>query len=295
MTSIVDTLEPWCAAGATGALRIGGGPGGAVYLRRGRITQIECPLACGLDRMLVASGRMSADAVRTARVAGLTGPGRLAPIELEAMLLATIHSAADFLLAGEVAEAGADVQFEMGAEHPFAGAVELDLPGLRAEVGRRRGTLRAIWPHDHVDTAPVRPARRIDGHHVGLTASQWEITVNANRRRTPIDLAKLLGHDTYATILSVRRMVASGLLETGPPPVVVVVEAPITKPRRIRPSSRAEARPNVRTRSTPSTKAAAILPRREPLTDVRAGAPDDAPDLSDHELMRIRDALQALR
>ena len=43
-----------------------------------------------------------------------------------------------------------------------------------------------------VTTAAVVPARRLRGHQVSLTAAQWEIVANADRRRSPADLALLL-------------------------------------------------------------------------------------------------------
>jgi hypothetical protein len=38
-----DVLEPWCAAGATGALRVTGPPGGAIFLTGGRLTNALTP------------------------------------------------------------------------------------------------------------------------------------------------------------------------------------------------------------------------------------------------------------
>jgi hypothetical protein len=294
MDTVAESLEPWCAAGATGVLRIAGVPGGAVYVQRGRIAYVECPLVCGLNRMLAASGRTGAEALRIAAAVrdrhaatGITsteivGADPLTPVELKAMLLATLHSAAYFVF-----DTVAETRFEIGVRHPMAGVVALDLSGVRAELVRRRSVLRAIWPYDHVDRAPLMPTCRIAGHHAGLTTSHWEIAVRANRRHTPMDLAKLLGRDTYATMVAVRRMVASRLIETTKAPAVDAPAAQIPKQRRVRPAVHAEVAP----RACPAT----VLPRRVPRAVPGVDSVDDHSDWSDQELLRIRDALRALR
>jgi hypothetical protein len=298
MTSLAETLEPWCVAGATGVLRITGSPGGAIHLLRGRITYAESPLACGVNRMLTASGRMGVDTLRGALASGRTGdlaveltrPGLLAPVEMEAMFLAATYSAGHFLF-----DAVGDARFELGLRHQLAGVVELDLDAVRIEIDRRRAALRAAWPYDHVDVVTVTPVRRIDGQHAALTALQWEIVVNSGRRRTPIDLAKLLGRDTYATLLGVRRMVASGLIQA---PAPVAPPVPARRTRNVG-SSDIAASPRPRSMASSKVAVAGVLPRRNPQAPATTGTPtgDDWSDLewTDLELCRIRDALQALR
>jgi hypothetical protein len=53
-------------SGRTGALHVGGTPGGALFLVAGRITYAESPACPGLGDRLVGSGRMSAGAWRAA-------------------------------------------------------------------------------------------------------------------------------------------------------------------------------------------------------------------------------------
>jgi len=306
-----DALEPWCAAGATGALRVIDGPGGAVYLVDGRVVYAECALVCGVDRRLTVSGRVPVEAWRAALAAGranrrvgaeLVDNGHLTAGELELVVSLASLDAAHVLF--DTAVAG---RFEAGAG-PVIGTVRsFDFAEVCVEVDRRRLLLNGAWPDPAIDTSAVVPARRFPGHHVLLTALQWEIVVNADRRRSPVDLARLLGRDTFATLLEVRRMAQAGLVEPGrpggsamaesvaavralaasppepPPPAEPVTEAPAAAPRR------------------EITGALAALPRRTrngatslpPLAGDGAGLAIAA-DCSDSTLVRIRQALESL-
>ncbi|HWH00161.1 MAG TPA: DUF4388 domain-containing protein, partial [Pilimelia sp.] len=214
-------LEPWCAAGATGALRVLDPPGGSVYLTGGRISYAECPSACGVDRLLTASGRLPAEAWRAAVAAGranrqvgevLLQQGLVTPAELEVVVLTALYGAAHFLF-----DLDGEVHFEVGAGHALGPLVELGLDAVGAEVDRRRRLLADACADSRVDSHAVVPARRLPGQQVALTALQWEIVVNADRRRTPADLARVLGRDTFATLLEARRLTRAGLVEPGRP------------------------------------------------------------------------------
>jgi hypothetical protein len=319
-----DALEPWSASGATGALRALGPPGGTVYLTAGRVSYAECPLACGVNRLLTASGRLGADIWRTALAAGrstgrvdveLTRHGLLQRLELESAYLAATYGAAHFLL-----DARCEVRFEMGVRHPMGPVLDIDLADVCAEVDRRRQALHDAWPDAAVDTSPVIPVRRPDGHHVSLTALQWEIVLNAGRRRTPIDLARVLGRDTYATILAVRRMVRGGLAVPLPDDQATVRPASArtkpagpsappagaapAKPRRTTTGRTLTAKPatNGTTPRAGGTRKNGIrpapLPRRseDPSWTAADPVPASFPttDWSEDTLTRILDALQAL-
>jgi hypothetical protein len=260
--------------------------------------------------MLTASGRMSTEALRAslgaARTDGvavaLTRSGLLTPIELEAMFLAAVYSAAFVAF-----ETRADVRFEMGADHPLAGVVGIELAAARTEIARRHDAMHEAWPYAIVDTSPVIPARRLDGHQVALTALQWEIAVNAGRRRTPYDIARLLGRDTYATLLAARRMVGAGLIQAPPasataaapagPEAPPAAERPVARARATKPSAGGKPAKPTGPHNGTARPVAGALPRRDGGGRVAAppGGTDDGTDWSDTELLRIRDALQALR
>ena len=294
-----DALEPWCAAGVNGALRVLDAPGGAVYLIDGEVGYAECPVASGVDRLLTASGRMPAESWRAALAAGrtrqrvgeeLVNAGLLSVAELEAVLLLALYDAALFLFDAAVA-----VQFEPGTRHPLGLDRTVDLAAVCHEVDRRQRMLAEAWPDPAIDTAAVVPARRLNGQFVALTAVQWEVVANADRRRSPIDLARLLGRDTFTVMLEVRRMAGAGLVEPGRPAGSAAAESaatvrawasvPVPAPQPVEP------KPVARVPDPPSD---APLPRRVVSGDIQESDGFD-PVCSEEILLRIRAGLAALR
>ena len=309
-TRLRDALEPWCAAELSGALRVIDAPGGSVYLVDGRIEYAECPVVSGVDRLLTASGRLPAEAWRAALAAGrtrwrvgdeLVAAGLISRLELETVVLLALYDAAHFLF-----DAAVDVRFEPGVRHPLGVECRLDLADVGREVDRRKRSLVDAWPDASIDTAAVVPVRRLPDQFVALTALQWEVVANADRRRSPIDLARLLGRDTYTVMLEVRRMARAGLVEPGRPGG----------------SAAAESVAEVRARAAeppiepplPALTAAVELPEPVPYADGAALDPlphrlvqtlDDEPDrpvpvgfddqISVEILLRIKAGLAALR
>lgn len=302
-----DAIEPWCVMGATGALRLLAPPGGAVYLSNGRVAYAECPTVCGVDRLLTTSGRLSTDAWRTARAAirggrpastTLVQQGLLSPLELEMAVLSALYGAAHFLF-----EADSETRFEMDARHAFGGVVELHLDAVRAEIDRRQRTLLEAWPDSTVDSAAVLPVRRLPGHHVALTPLQWEIVANADRRRTPVDLARVLGRDTFAMLLEVRRLTRAGLVEPGRPGLALargIAEVPAPDYDPLDDESPVAPPGGVPVTAEPLDEPApdgTPLPRRTARTEpypVDEAAEPLGTAWRESTLLRIRDALKAL-
>jgi hypothetical protein len=222
-------LEPWCAVGASGALRVEDPPGGAIYIVDGRLSYAECGLVCGVDKMLTASGRVPADVWRSAVAAGrasgtigetLIADGHIGRNELALSVLSALMDAAFFLF-----DAAVSARFEPDSVNPLGQYCALEFAAAGAEVDRRRRLLADVWPDPAIDTAAVVPARRLRGHQVSLTAVQWEIVANADRRRSPADLARLLGRETFVILLEARRLVRMGLIEPGRPGGSAVAES----------------------------------------------------------------------
>lgn len=220
-STLRGALEPWCAVGATGALRVEDPPGGAIYIVDGRLSYAECSLVSGVDKLLTASGRVPADVWRAAVAAGratgrigetLIADGHISRNELALSALSALMDASFFLF-----DAAVTAQFEPDAVNPLGAFCELEFQAVCMEVDRRRRLLSEVWPDPSIDTAAVVPARRLRGHQVALTAAQWEIVANADRRRSPADLARLLGRETFVMLLEARRMARSGLIEPGRP------------------------------------------------------------------------------
>ena len=202
----------------TGALVVGGHPGGAVYVLEGRVIYAESPAAPGVGELLTSSGRLAARTwqnaldlgTSTARVGRLlVEQGHLTQGELELCVLGATYDAAYFALSA----AAAPVEFRTGAAHWLGPVVHIDPGAINREVRRRIRLLDEIFPDPRVDTAAVSPVPRPPRERITLTALQWELLVHADGQRTPADLALLLGKAGYATVQELRRLAALGLLE----------------------------------------------------------------------------------
>ncbi|MEV6306436.1 DUF4388 domain-containing protein [Actinoplanes sp. NPDC051861] len=202
----------------TGALVVGGHPGGAVYVYEGRVVYAESPAAPGVGAMLTSSGRLAGRTwqnaldlgTSTARVGRLlVDQGHLTQGELELCVLGATYDAAYFALSAVTAP----VEFLPGATHWLGPVVHIDAAAVNREVRRRTRLLDDIFPNPRVDTAAVIPVTRAPRERVVLSSLQWELLVHADGQRTPADLALLLGRAGYATIQELRRLAALGLIE----------------------------------------------------------------------------------
>jgi hypothetical protein len=202
----------------TGALVVGGHPGGAVYVLEGRVIYAESPAAPGVGELLTSSGRLASRTWQnaldlgtpTARVGRLlVDQGHLTRGELELCVLGATYDAAYFALS----PSAAPVEFLGGATHWLGPVAHIDPAAVDREVRRRTRLLDEIFPDPRVDTAAVAPVARPPLERITLTALQWELLIHADGQRTPADLALLLGKAGYATIQELRRLAALGLLD----------------------------------------------------------------------------------
>lgn len=221
-------LKQVAADRQTGALVVGGHPGGAVYVLEGRVIYAESPAAPGVGELLTASGRLAGRTWQTALDQGtstarvgrlLVEQGHLTQGELELCVLGATYDAAYFALSA----ADSPAEFLGGAMHWLGPIAHIDPAAVDREVRRRTKMLDAIFPDPRVDTAAVTPVPRPPRERISLTALQWELLVHADGQRTPADLALLLGRAGFATIAELRRLAALGLLEL---PEVRAAEAP---------------------------------------------------------------------
>ena len=104
----------------TGALMVGGQPGGTVFLDEGMVIYAESPAAPGVGELLTASGRLAGRTWQAALDAGSAGgrvgqllvdQGHLTQGELELCVLGAIYDAGYFALS----PAAAPVEFRPGA------------------------------------------------------------------------------------------------------------------------------------------------------------------------------------
>ncbi|BCJ51496.1 hypothetical protein Asp14428_29710 [Actinoplanes sp. NBRC 14428] len=206
----------------TGALIVGGPPGGTVYLVEGLVTYAESAAAPGVGELLTASGRLAPRTWQAALDAGtshatvgrlLLEQGHITQGEMELCVLGATYDAAYFALS----PVSAPVDFLDGATHWLGELVRVDPAAVTRESRRRGRLLDEIFPYPQIDTAAVIPATRPPRERITLTAPQWELLVHADGQRTPADLAQLLGRAGYATIQELRRLAAAGLIELPAP------------------------------------------------------------------------------
>ncbi|MEU1290344.1 hypothetical protein [Kitasatospora sp. NPDC005856] len=217
---------------ATGALH---GPLGSLHLVDGRVAAAESSRAPGLADLLTGCGRITPE--DWAELLRIHGPGArvgealverrlLTRGELELGHLGTLFDAAFFVLADP---AGGVWRFEAGARHWLGPVAEVDPARIRREVERRRQLLDGIWPWAQLDTAPVRPTEhgRRPSHRPSGRRRR-ELLDHADGRRTPADLARLLGRSGFGVTADVRRLAAAGLLDASRPSVA---PGPFVAPR----------------------------------------------------------------
>jgi hypothetical protein len=113
-TSLRQLLHLHAGAGRTGALHVGGTPGGVLYLVAGHITYAESPACAGVGERLVASGRVPARVWRRAYTEGapahrvgrtLIRDGHLGQHELACRVVAAIGDATRAMLRSDDATA----------------------------------------------------------------------------------------------------------------------------------------------------------------------------------------------
>lgn len=103
--SLRHILHELAEAGRTGALHVGGSPGGALYLVAGQITHAESPACLGVGERLVASGRIPAG--------GSIADGHVSRPELASRCLAAAGEATRAVLRSD----DATVRFVEGERH----------------------------------------------------------------------------------------------------------------------------------------------------------------------------------
>ncbi|MFC7532164.1 DUF4388 domain-containing protein [Actinoplanes sp. GCM10030250] len=133
-------------SGRTGALHVGGSPGGVFYLTAGRITYAETPACPGLGERLVGSGRLAPQTWRAAYREGRGGQrvgwvllrdGRLGQNELALRVVAVIADATHELLQ----QSSAPARFVPGERHWLGAGAGVDLGALGHPAAVR---LRAV-------------------------------------------------------------------------------------------------------------------------------------------------------
>ncbi|MFI5957980.1 DUF4388 domain-containing protein [Cryptosporangium sp. NPDC051539] len=253
---VPEALDELTAGRATGALHVEGVVGGTIYLLDGEIYYVQTAAAPGVDCLLQASGTVPPSVFQTAWTAGaaagqvgevLVKSGALSRGEAELCTAAAITDGAFALFTASPAEMG-PVRFAPGEGHWWGALRRVGAAALEVQIRKRRRLLERTPPGD-ADDQPVIAAARLGRHHVVLTDLQWELVVHADGRRTPRELARLLGRSAFTAVLETRRLMTAGLVRVatapplnlppatppGPPPGLPPGQAPPPPPPSPRP------------------------------------------------------------
>ncbi|MFG1921260.1 DUF4388 domain-containing protein [Cryptosporangium sp. NPDC048952] len=229
------TLRELATLGATGALHVEAFSGAVLYLRDGAVTHIDAGSAPGIGTLLTASGRLSKDVWESVLTVGgptsrvgalLVEQGYLSQGELELCVNGALFDAAFFALTLEPTS----VKFVEGERSWFGGTLRVDVERLVREVAHRRDQLTAVFPSSEFDDAALTLVARLPKDQVVVDGLRWELLLNADGRRTPLELARVLGRGGYATLLEVRRLAAIGL--ALPPSATGAAARPAVTPYR---------------------------------------------------------------
>ncbi|GAB2600206.1 hypothetical protein GCM10027168_36670 [Streptomyces capparidis] len=215
-------LRALAERGFTGPLRVAGSPGGTLHLRDGLVVAVATPGAPGPDSLLLRSGRVTERAWSAAFDAGaaagrvgehLVAAGAVGAGELEVVLLAALYDGV-FALAVHPPDGWSAEPGPPGHPLPLDRGVH---PDALLEESRRRlaalsrgwGPARRLARERPVPAAAVAPG--------GPRGAERDLLTLANGRRTPRDLAFLLGRGTYAVMCDVVSLAGRGLLHCRPP------------------------------------------------------------------------------
>ncbi|GAA0227603.1 hypothetical protein [Cryptosporangium japonicum] len=232
--SVTEALDESTANRVTGALHVDGRISGSIYLIDGEVYYVHTPVAPGVDCLLQASGTVPAAAFQSAWTTGaaagqvgdvLIKSGALSRGEAELCTAAAITDGAYALLTAVPVDTG-PVRFAAGEGHWWGPVRRIGAAALDVQI-RKRMRLLERTPPGNVDDQPVVAAGRLGRHHVVLTDLQWELIVHANGRRTPRELARLLGRSAFSAILESRRLITAGLIQVARPEQASQPAAPV--------------------------------------------------------------------
>ncbi|WP_329425786.1 hypothetical protein OG339_36285 [Streptosporangium sp. NBC_01495] len=221
--------------GFSGVLRVEGGPGGALWVRDGLVVAATTPVAPGPESLLLRSGRVSekdwTDAYTTGApsdrlAAELAGRGVIGEASLEAVCLAALFDAVFAMVLYGVESCAAET-VGPGDRLPLLPV----LPG----VGRERLARETARRMGHVETwrrlglsmrvRPVPPAVPVPTL-LGSDRIRRAVLERANGRRTPRDIAFVLGKGLFSVMSEIARMVEEGVLDLDGPSVEKETPAP---------------------------------------------------------------------
>ncbi|HEY5836321.1 hypothetical protein [Streptomyces sp.] len=203
----------------TGAVTVEGGPGGRLFLRDGLVSAVETPAAPTARSVLLKSGRIAVgdwDAALAAvphagALAGaLADRGLISAGELHIVCTAAVYDGA-FAMALQPVSGW---RIDPGRTPELAAWPGQDPSRLTEETARRLRTLRERWPSvAEFARTPLHATARPNART--LDVRRGELLHAVDGRRTPRDLAFVLGRGVYPVMLDLtwldtRRLVSGG-------------------------------------------------------------------------------------
>ncbi|SIO85720.1 hypothetical protein [Nocardiopsis sp. JB363] len=202
----------------TGSLRVFGPPDTTLHFHHGLVIAVPTPAAPGPDTLLLRTGTVGADTWATARERALaTGDlgaelldrGHVSAALLE---LALTRSVLDGVFAMGLTPSNRGGQVLPGALPPLLRLDEgIDPDQALREAARRHTNLTHRWGPP-ADLARLRPAAEAAPERAPSRAHH-DLLLRADGRRTPRDLAFVLGREVSAVMADLTRLAERGLID----------------------------------------------------------------------------------
>jgi len=204
----------------SGTLLVAGDPGGSFHFRAGAVVEVSSPGAPGVETLLLRSGRVGESDWAAALRAGiadhsagaeLVAKGLVGTAELQ---LVCLMAALDGALAVGVGRIDGFTLDHDSPAHRLEAPEGIDPEWLLQETQRRIGVLGSLGPA----ASPFRgrPRRTFAGDALldgSAAGDRREILLRVNGRRSPRDIAFLLGRSLYAVAVEMSRLHGDGLVE----------------------------------------------------------------------------------
>ncbi|WP_326828802.1 hypothetical protein OIE13_24335 [Streptosporangium sp. NBC_01810] len=206
----------------SGVLRVEGGPGGTLWIRNGLVVAAATPAAPGPESLLLRSGRVSEKEWTDAYAAGapsdrlaaeLAGRGVVGEAGLEAVCMAALFDAV-FAMTLYGVESCVAEPAGPGGPLPLLPILPGVGPERLARETARRMEHVAAWRRLDLSmrVRPVPPAVPVPTM-LGSDRTRRAVLERANGRRTPRDIAFVLGKGLFAVMSEIARMVEEGALD----------------------------------------------------------------------------------
>lgn len=200
---ITIRLGKLAGSGRTGALRVPGDLGGAIYLRQGEVVYATSKRTPGPAALLAPPGHGE-----SAAPAG--------PLERSMAVREATIDAAHELLATTTGRP-VRLRFQMSATAGVDPAGSMSVEALMTELTRRQKIVDQMSGFITADSEIIR-SPDLSSRAVRVSAGQWALLIRVGDRATPRSLAAELGRSVFATTIEAAGLVALSLLSVTQTP-----------------------------------------------------------------------------